>query len=145
MRKYLIIFSILFISSCNLFVSGSYGNAEYYDFNFSTQELINHINDFKHRNPQFATRRYSDGADKSGNFYNVYFYLGDEKALVYCVLMTGKDRNSNTAKLGFHYIESDNDFSLDGRINTNDLTKEVNQRIKKKFETAILSNLGTWK
>jgi hypothetical protein len=144
MKKYLIIWSILSISSCNLFNSGSYGNAEYYDFNFTTQELIHRVNEFKHNNPQFVTKIYSDESDQSGNFYNIYFYLEDEKALVYCILRTGKNRKNDRAVLGFHYIESETNFSLDGRINTNDLSKDENQRIKKKFETDILDKLGKW-
>lgn len=145
MRKYLIIFGVLFISSCNLFNSGSYGNAEYYDFNLTNKELIKNIDKFKQDNPQFATRKYFDGLDQSGNFYNIYFYLEEEKALVYCVLLMGRNSENDKAVLGFHYIESDLDHSLYGRINSNDLSKDENKRIKKQVETIILNKLGRWR
>lgn len=144
MNKYLIIVCILFLESCDFFVSGSYGKAEYYDFAISTQSLIKEINEFKQNNPQYETRSYLDGEDNSGNFYKVYFYLKDENALLYCVLVTGKERKSKNARLGFHYVESSN-FSKDGRINSEDLTKEENKRIKEKFETEILSKIAKWK
>lgn len=145
MTKHLIIFSLLFISSCTLFNSGSYGNAEYYEFNFTNQELIDRIHKFKHDNSLFTTKRHTDGLDQSENFYNIYFYLEDEKALAYCVLLMNKNRKSDKAIFGFHYIESDTSYSLDGRINTDELSKEENKRIKKKIETEILSKLGKWK
>ncbi len=144
MRKYLFIFSILFLFSCNFFVSGSYGNAEYYDFQFSTQELISRINKFKESNPQYDTKKYSGGSDKSGNFYTVYFYLEDEEAEIHCVLVTGNGRNSTNGKIGFTGIDYNNDVFGWKSLNTNNLSKEENERLKAKFETEILDKLGKW-
>jgi hypothetical protein len=131
--------------------TAKYPNTEWYKFNISTSELIECINKFKDDNPEFKLSSKTKKGDTSdelgdfGNFYHFYFYLPSYKSTVHCIIIMSQETENKQAIIGLNAISESTNFASWKSINTNDLTKEENIELKKKFEAEILDKLGNWK
>jgi len=128
-------------------MSGSYPYAEYYEFEMSKEELIQKVNIFKEKNPTYKLFTYNkenreEVLDKyTENFYHLYFYFGDINQTIHCVII-GKD---SMCEIGLTGVSEGVIFADWKIINSKDLSKRENKKIKKKFEIEILDKLDKWK
>jgi len=142
------------IYMCVLFYTASvftakYTNVEWYKFDISASELIECTNKFKDDNPEYKLNSKmkkgdrSDKLDDFGNFYHFYFYLPSLKSTIHCIINMREAGSSS--KIGLDAVSPGTDFAGWKSINTDNLTKEDNKELKKKFQTEILDKLGKWK
>jgi hypothetical protein len=135
------IFLLLF-SSC-----GNYFFIQFYDFHdISVEQLVNRIDTFKNKYPEYKLIRvssegiygeYPDTYEK--NYYNLYFHFKDTDQTLHCIIL------DEPTIIGLDAVSQGTNFGGWKDINTVELTREENDRIKKKFETEILNQLGKWK
>lgn len=141
-------FTLFYIASM---FTAKYPNTEWYRFNVSTSQLIEYTNKFKDDNPEYKLNSNKKKGDRSdhlgdlGNFYHFYFYLPSRKSTVHCIIRMSGDTENLTSEIGLNAISEGTNFASWKSINTDDLTKEENKELKKKFETEILDKLGKWK
>ncbi|WP_353331736.1 hypothetical protein [Bacteroides sedimenti] len=150
MKKYFILYCLLFLSSCFI-ISGSYPYAEYYRFDIPSDSLIVRIKELKKNNPQYnVITTFENGEigvlpdDYSENFYSCYFYIKSIKTTMFCVINVSKEVKDTQAKIGFVGITTSENFASWKTINTKELSKEDNLKLKKFFEALILDKLGVW-
>ena len=141
---FLILLIPFLYSACNFIAAGSYPLAEYYEFNTTTDELIEKANIFKKKNPTYKVFTYIE----DGNIeevlgrqheydYTLHFYFEDIDKKIHCVIKGNR--------IGLTGIEEGVTIFGDWKtINTKDLSEKENEEIKKKFETEILDKLGEW-
>ena len=143
----LILVSILFVlqfCECGFWNVGSYPYAEYYQFDMTTDKLIEKTNMFKQEHPTYKVFTYNEVGNKeevlgSQNEYDytLHFYFEDIDKKIHCVIKGNR--------IGLTAIEEGITIFGDWKdINTKDLSKKENKEIKKKFETEILDKLGEW-
>lgn len=144
MKLYLVIMLLIF-SSCNWFLAGSYPYAESYNFECSKSELIAKIADFKIANPEFQPVKISLDSiienypedNYTNNFYHCYFYINN-MGLLHCVINVNEQSSTTLFLTSISKSENLGDWK---RINTNDLQKKENKKIKEVFETVIIKTL----
>ncbi len=139
-----------FLYSCINLNTDDYPLAEYYTFQLSRQALLNKINTFKERNPDYQLVVTLQSGQKvelkntyTVHFCHVYFYLKDRNETLHCVVNI-----SDTAKItqiGLEAVSKGVDFGRWREINTKKLTPKENRELKVIFENQILDQLGPWR
>lgn len=151
MKKYFILCCLLSLSSCFI-ISGSYPFAEYYKFDMPTDSLIARIKDLKKNNPQYNVITTFENGEEGilpdqyvDNFYSCYFYIKSIKTTMSCEINVSKEVQDAPTKIGFVGVTTSPNFASWKTINTKELSKEENLKLKKVFELVILDKLGVWK
>ncbi len=153
MKYFFIIILLMVYVSCQFIVSGSYSDSEDYRLNISREELISKINDFKNENPEYKVMTtFEDGKkgelkdrmDAENTFYSIWFYYTEQKTTLFCVINMSGKIPSKPAIIQLVSKTKSKNFGSWKDINTEQLSKEENARIKKIFENKILNNLGEW-
>lgn len=122
--------------------AGSNTLAEYYECTTSPDYLIKSIEEFKKHYPSYKLNAISDRTDDRNIFHYVYFTLPNEKAKIVCVIIKG----GHPTLFGLSAISYEENVSGWKQLNTKDLSKNENERIKKIFENEILDRLNiSWK
>ena len=139
---------VLCLDSCN-WGAGSYSYSEIYYINLSSSDdLIDAINKLKHSRPELNVYYVNEQEDTIimdefiPNFYTCRFLLDD---VAYMCSINTNQQNEKYVCLQFVAICKKDKIDRGGHwknINTEDLTKRENATYKKKFEEAILNNLG---
>lgn len=157
-RKIIIVFlllSLFAIIGAYLFSPGlNIGGQHYHMLNISSSEnLKNRIYLLKNEHPEYRaysiegkhTKELIDRENTELHYYTYYFYLDEIKTNVTCIVHKtyGNSRKGITLKL-FSSSNSKSRSSSWKRINSKDLSKEENEKIKYLFETQILDKLGKW-
>ncbi len=133
---YLIIFISLLLTSCNI-ASGSYSNAEIYEFAVSENILIETVEKFKIENPDFIVPKsieLIDGRsqDKTDHWFHIWFYYKKENQIIYTWIRDNKFAliavNKGTELGNWKSINKDFSFS-------------ENKKEKEKFEERILNKI----
>lgn len=150
MKNYFILGCIFLLSSCFI-ISGSYPYAEYYKFNIPSEELVGRIKALKKSNLQYNVITTLENGEKgvypdhyNNNFYSCYFYIKSIRTTMHCVINVSKEVEDKTAKIGFVGVTTSANFASWKTINTKELSKEENAKLKKIFEILILDKLGAW-
>lgn len=150
--KYLLLFStlVIMLQSC-VFSAGSYPYAERYKFQISRIELIEKIHKFKQDNPEYKLMTTTKNGNIEevpdsiiGGFYDIYFHIKDESLTFHCFINMSVEIEDTPTELGLSGVTYSKNFATWQRVNTNDLTKERNEEIKKYFEEKILNRFGIW-
>lgn len=142
------IFTLFYIASE---FTATYPNTEWYKFDVSTTKLIGNINEFKDNNSKYklnSQKKKGDRSDKledSGNYYHFYFYIPSRKSTMHCIVSMREESGDFSSVIGLDAISEGTNFATWKDINSQDLSKEENDAIKKLFETEILDKLGKWK
>lgn len=153
MKKSFILYCLIFLSSCFV-ISGSYPYAEYYRFDIPKDSLISRIKELKKNNPQYNVITTLENGEKEvlqdscdGYFYCCYFYIKSIKTTLFCVINVSNNEKTKDlpTEIGFVAITTSDNFASWKTINTKELSKEENLKLKKVFETVILNKLGSWK
>lgn len=149
--KYLILFSVFILQAC-VFSAGSYHYAEYYEFDMSRTEIIERINEFKQKNPEYKVMTTVENGDirevsnsNNGVFYELYFHIKEKNLTFHCFINMSSEIKNTHAELGLSGVTYSKNFAYWYKVNTTDLTKEENLEIKKIFEEKILNQLGKWR
>jgi len=153
MRNYFILGCIFLLSSCFI-ISGSYPYAEYYKFSIPSEELVGRIKALKKNNPQYNVITTFENGEKGilpdeylDNFYSCYFYIKSIKTTIHCVINVSKEVKeveNKPTKIEFVGVTTSANFASWKTINTKELSKEENAKLKKIFEIVILDKLGVW-
>ncbi len=166
-RGIVIAVALFLFTSC-IFAAGSYPFAEYYIVDMQKDSLVNRIELFKQKNPEFRVfqpskkgglyepggfyysvlgepNRHTDARSDSSLFYSCYFYFSDIGAFIHCIMNVSRKGEEHPAILGLSGVTYSPNFGEWLTINGRDISKEENEMIKKKFETEILNELGKWK
>ncbi|NVO09210.1 MAG: hypothetical protein HXX16_04535 [Bacteroidales bacterium] len=127
--------------SCN-FSSGSYPNAEIYEFKINESEIISIIERFKKNNPDYCVpeqTQLKDGKsdDRNDHWYHIYFYYKDKNWIIYTwVRQTSKDMTS------FAFVSINEGLNLGNWKDINkDYSSKENKLQKELFEQRILNEI----
>lgn len=135
------------------FHGDSYSNSETYIIDSSLQDAINQIDTLKASNPKYYFTNKNEKGEKYivpdkydeyvYNNYFVSFYFQDMNLVLQCVL---EPWNGNKTAIRLYNISKGSRFATWQRINTKEIKKEENRKIKNKFETEILDKIynGKW-
>lgn len=63
---------------------------------------------------------------------------------MHCVINVSKEAEDKSAKIGLDGVTTSANFASWKTINTKELSKEENAKLKKIFEIVILDKLGVW-
>lgn len=125
------------------FAPGSYPYAELYEIPVDEATLIEAINKFKNKNPQYCVPdqvKLKDGRkDKNAYWYRIDFYYPEENQIIFTWT---RPANKGTTTFAFVSI---NDGTVLGNwkdINK-DFSRSENRNNKKKFEDRILNPIKT--
>jgi hypothetical protein len=144
MKKYIMKYFGLCICLV-LCACGSYYYAEYYTFKTSKKELINRIEEFKEKNPQYKI--IVDGIETKDNvdeynFYHSGFYIETENVVLYTVInVYDIDSDATIGLVTVLYNVGMNDTKF---YRLEKLSKKERKKYIKIFETEILDKLGKW-
>lgn len=153
MKKSFILYCLIFLSSCFV-ISGSYPYAEYYRFDIPRDSLILRVKELKKNNPQYNVITTLENGKEgiypdhyNNNFYICYFYIKSIRTTMHCVINVSNSESVKNlpAEIGFSGVTTSDNFASWKTINTKELSKEENLKLKKVFETVILNKLGSWK
>ena len=132
-----------------LFTSDGYKDSEEYIIEESFSDLDCTVYNFKKSNPRYYLvttnekgERYIYKDYQSSKHFHVFFYFQDIDLTIQCLL---DPINDDESMLSIFAISRGVSFASWKNINTDDLSKEENKEIKKKFETEILDQLRKWK
>lgn len=145
MRNLLFITSLLLIS-CELIISGSYPYSENYSIDVNIEKLNTNIKKFKDNNPNLKVYTVDNlGNPKelkdtiANNFYTYYFNIGKDSTL-FCAVNI--NHINEPVKFQLISFSSNKYFGSWKEINSKDLNKDENLKLKKKFEKTILPYLS---
>ncbi|BEH00520.1 hypothetical protein BSYN_27840 [Bacteroides sedimenti] len=117
-----------------------------------TDSLIARIKDLKKNNPQYnVITTFENGEEGiypdhyNNNFYICYFYVKSIKTTMHCVINVSKEVKDVQTEIGFDGVTTSPNFASWKTINSKELSKEENLKLKKVFELVILDKLGVWK
>lgn len=132
-----------------IFTGDVFMNSEKYIVDKSFNDLDLEIYQFKKANPKYCLITTNEQGEEykfqdynTPKHYHVFFYWEDKNLTVQCLIDPVDDKN---ALLSLYAVSKGVNFGTWKSINTDDLTKEENAELKKKFETEILNKLGKWK
>lgn len=145
MRNLLFITSLLLIS-CELMISGSYPYSENYSIDMSIKQLNANIKKLKDNNPNFKVYTVDNLGNRielkdtiSNHFYTYYFNIGKDSTL-FCAVNINYIKKP--VKFQLISLSTNKYFGSWKEINSKDLNKDENLKLKKKFEKTILPYLS---
>lgn len=128
--------ALIVVPGCTYFAAGSYPFVEKYTIDTSEDAVIKAVNTFKAQHPAFIAPEYlKDGrSDSSDHWYHIYFYLPEERVIVYC--WTRPETKKQTA---FAFVGINEGTGLGNWKDINkDFSSSENERLLKIFETRLL-------
>lgn len=151
MKQIVTCFWLFFFTSC-IFSAGTNTNAVVYHFNkVSCKELFEKVEKMKMENPEYKllnkwdnpNSEILDKYDKVNNYYNVYFFLEEDRIGFQCIIDLNRGENNATLLL---VAISERPKNQPPKIySMKKLPKEEKNTFLEKFESQILDKLGNWK
>ena len=132
--------AIFIFSGCSYFVAGSYPNVEKYLIDTTEEAVIKAVNTFKAEHGSFVAPKYlEDGRKDSGDYwYHIYFYLPEERLIVFC--WTRPETKKETA---FAFVGINKGTGLGNWKDINkDFSSTENKRYLKIFEKRLLKPIN---
>lgn len=135
------------LDSCN-WGAGSYSYSEIYYINLSSSDdLIDAINKLKHNRPELNVYYLNEQGDSvimdvfTPNYYTCRFLLDDVAYM--CAINTNQKKQEKVSLLFVSVCKKDKiDRGGWKQINTDDLSRNENEKYKTIFEEVILNHLG---
>lgn len=124
-----------------LFSPGSYPNAEKYELEVTSSELIDLIQKFKAENPIYKVPDHlhlEDGrTSASDHWYHIYFYYHKENQIVYCWF-----RPEGRGRVTFAFVGINDSLDLGNwKMINKDFSRSENRQQIQLFEKRILDNI----
>jgi hypothetical protein len=134
-----IIAIIIFGLYSGIIDSGSYSDAEQYQFEVTDSVLIIAIKNFKDANPDFRVPKSVNLTDSTENYkYHFYLYDSREDNLIHCFILSAD--GSNKASI---YLDAINSGLRLGnwKVVNEDYDRTANLEVKKEFREKVLDKL----
>jgi len=132
--------AVIIFSGCSYFAAGSYPFSEKYLIDTTEEAVIKAVNTFKAEHGSYVAPKYlEDGRkDSSDYWYHIYFYLPEEKIIVYCWT-----RPETKKETGFAFVGINEGTGLANWKDINkDFSSEDNKRYLKIFEKRLLEPIN---
>lgn len=140
---------VLMYKACQFVNSfaGSHPNAEYYRINKSKNDVIEAINKFKAKNPEYKVITTNPEGElveslDGYSYYTYYcsFYMQNLDLVLNCIVIG--DSINPPSEIGLFAMSRDVHFRKWYAINTSDIGWWENYKIKRNFEKEVLDKLG---
>ncbi len=151
MKRWLIIISVagvlgFIVYGISKLGPGSYPYAETYEFNCNERKLIESIQKFKKIHPEYNvsdTTELIDGRsdDSRDYWYHIYFYIPEEKVVLYTWVRQGFDSTTTFAYVSVLYNVNDHITAWEWKRINDDFSWSENRKELKKFRKRIVEPL----
>ncbi|MGY3793192.1 hypothetical protein [uncultured Aquimarina sp.] len=139
--KFSLLFFLFLLLSCNV-APGSYPYAERYEINLTETDIIQKINDFKIKNPEYHVPkefRITDGKrTENDHWFHVYFYYKEKNIVVKTWIRSKSKAKTIFAFVGIKKYSENSKWKM---INK-DFDNLNNKNILDEFENRILKNFN---
>ena len=137
MKSLLITILLSTLIACNI-GAGSFPYVEKYEFEMEETDLIEAINNFKKKNPQYNVPIELQLVDeRDSHWYHIYFYFPEENQILHTWT-----RSTKIGKTTFAYVSVNEGLTLGNWKHINkDFSASENEKQKKLFEERIVKQL----